>query len=60
MSRVLPGWTVCPPYVFATVNQLKMEARRAGEDIIDLIMGNPDIGMPQHIVNKLTEAARNL
>jgi alanine-synthesizing transaminase len=47
-----------PPYVFATVNQIKMEARRNGEDIIDLGMGNPDIGTPQHIVDKLTEAAQ--
>ena len=47
-----------PPYVFATVNQIKMEARRAGEDIIDLGMGNPDIGTPQHIVDKLSEAAQ--
>lgn len=47
-----------PPYVFATVNKIKMEARRAGEDIIDLGMGNPDMGTPDHIVEKLTEAAR--
>ena len=47
-----------PPYVFATVNELKMEARRAGEDIIDLGMGNPDIGTAQHIVDKMTEAAQ--
>ena len=46
-----------PPYVFATVNEIKMEARRAGEDIIDLGMGNPDLGTPQHIVDKLIEAA---
>ncbi|MDM8525885.1 aminotransferase class I/II-fold pyridoxal phosphate-dependent enzyme [Desulfococcaceae bacterium HSG8] len=46
-----------PPYVFATVNEIKMEARRAGEDIIDLGMGNPDLGTPPHIVDKLTEAA---
>jgi alanine-synthesizing transaminase len=46
-----------PPYVFATVNELKMKARRAGHDIIDLGMGNPDIGTPQHIVDKLVEAA---
>jgi alanine-synthesizing transaminase len=45
-----------PPYVFATVNDLKMEARRAGKDIIDLGMGNPDLGTPQHIVDKLIEA----
>ncbi|HSQ85702.1 MAG TPA: aminotransferase class I/II-fold pyridoxal phosphate-dependent enzyme [Desulfobacterales bacterium] len=47
-----------PPYVFATVNQIKMEARHAGKDIIDLGMGNPDIGTPQHIVDKLIEASQ--
>ncbi len=47
-----------PPYVFATVNKIKMEARRAGEDIIDLGMGNPDLGTPDHIVEKMVEAAR--
>ena len=47
-----------PPYVFATVNQIKMDARRSGEDIIDLGMGNPDLGTPQHIVDKLVEAAQ--
>ncbi len=46
-----------PPYVFATVNALKMEARRRGEDIIDLGMGNPDLATPPHIVAKLIEAA---
>jgi alanine-synthesizing transaminase len=48
-----------PPYVFATVNQLKIEARRRGEDIIDLGMGNPDLPTPRHIVNKLIEAVQN-
>lgn len=48
-----------PPYVFAIVNQLKMEARRRGEDIIDLGMGNPDLPTPKHIVDKLIEAAQN-
>jgi len=47
-----------PPYVFATVNQIKMQARREGRDIIDLGMGNPDLGTPPHIVDKLVEAAR--
>lgn len=46
-----------PPYVFAEVNDLKMKARRRGEDIIDLGMGNPDQPTPQHIVDKLIEAA---
>ncbi|RJQ55787.1 MAG: aminotransferase class I/II-fold pyridoxal phosphate-dependent enzyme [Nitrospiraceae bacterium] len=48
-----------PPYVFAIVNQLKMDARRKGEDIIDLGMGNPDMPTPQHIIDKLIEAAQN-
>jgi alanine-synthesizing transaminase len=48
-----------PPYVFSIVNDLKMEARRAGEDIIDLGMGNPDIPTPEPVVEKLQEAAAN-
>jgi alanine-synthesizing transaminase len=47
-----------PPYVFNITNELKMAARRRGEDIIDLSMGNPDGPTPQHIVDKLVEAAR--
>ncbi|MDR1050652.1 MAG: aminotransferase class I/II-fold pyridoxal phosphate-dependent enzyme [Deltaproteobacteria bacterium] len=46
-----------PPYVFAQVNEFKMAARRAGDDIVDLGMGNPDLGTPRHIVDKLVEAA---
>lgn len=48
-----------PPYVFAEVNAMKARARAAGEDIIDLGMGNPDQPTPPHIVEKLVEAARN-
>lgn len=48
-----------PPYVFSIVNQLKADARHKGEDIIDLGMGNPDLPTPQHIVDKLIEAAQN-
>lgn len=47
-----------PPYVFAIVNELKMDLRRRGEDIIDMGMGNPDIPTPRHVVAKLVEAAR--
>ena len=50
--------TRLPPYVFAEVNDLKMDLRHKGEDIIDLGMGNPDIPTPKHIVNKLLEAAK--
>src|SRR3954463_10427999 len=47
-----------PAYVFNITNELKMAARRAGEDIIDLSMGNPDGPTPKHIVDKLVEAAQ--
>jgi alanine-synthesizing transaminase len=47
-----------PPYVFASVTDLKVKARARGEDIIDLGMGNPDLPTPPHIVDKLVEAAR--
>ncbi|MCI6989550.1 MAG: LL-diaminopimelate aminotransferase [Campylobacter sp.] len=46
-----------PNYVFAEVNEIKMAARRNGEDIIDFSMGNPDGKTPQHIVDKLCESA---
>ncbi len=46
-----------PPYVFAVVNDLKMKLRRQDIDIVDLGMGNPDLPTPQHIVDKLCEAA---
>ena len=48
-----------PPYVFAEVNAMKAKARAAGQDIIDLGMGNPDTGTPRHIVDKLIEASQN-
>jgi alanine-synthesizing transaminase len=48
-----------PPYVFAEVDALKTAARRAGEDVIDLGFGNPDIASPDVAVDKLCEAARN-
>jgi alanine-synthesizing transaminase len=48
-----------PPYVFSEVDNLKMAARRAGEDVIDLGMGNPDLATPPHVVDKICEAARN-
>ena len=48
-----------PPYLFAEVNQMKAAARAAGEDIIDLGMGNPDLPTPDHIVEKLKETVDN-
>ncbi len=46
-----------PPYVFNITGELKMAARRRGEDIIDMSMGNPDGATPPHIVDKLVEVA---
>src|SRR5688572_2666018 len=51
--------TNLPPYVFTIINGLKIEARRAGADVIDLGFGNPDIPSPSIAVEKLIEAARN-
>jgi alanine-synthesizing transaminase len=48
-----------PPYIFAEVTSLMAAARKAGEDIIDLGMGNPDLPTPPHVVEKICEAARN-
>jgi alanine-synthesizing transaminase len=47
-----------PPYVFNIINDLKLEARRKGEDIVDFGMGNPDQPSPPHIVSKLIDAAK--
>ncbi|MBT3445247.1 aminotransferase class I/II-fold pyridoxal phosphate-dependent enzyme [bacterium] len=46
-----------PQYVFSSVNELKYEARKKGEDIIDFGMGNPDQPTPRHIIEKLLESA---
>src|SRR5262249_46302845 len=46
-----------PPYVFNIIGDLKQAARRAGEDVIDLGMGNPDGPTPPHVVQKLVESA---
>src|SRR5271167_3236601 len=48
-----------PPYVFATINDLKAAARHDGRDVIDLGFGNPDLPSPDVAVEKLGEAARN-
>ena len=48
-----------PPYVFAAINELKLELRRAGEDVVDLGFGNPDIPSPPVAVEKLREAVLN-
>jgi alanine-synthesizing transaminase len=48
-----------PPYVFAVTERLKLELRRAGEDVIDLGFGNPDLSSPAVAIEKLAEAATN-
>ena len=45
--------TSLPPYVFTIIDGLKVAARRAGEDVIDLGFGNPDLPSPQTAVDKL-------
>lgn len=51
--------TNLPPYVFTIINDLKVEGRRNGDDIIDFGFGNPDLPSPEIAVEKLTEAAHN-
>jgi alanine-synthesizing transaminase len=51
--------TSLPPYVFTIIDSLKIEARRAGEDVIDLGFGNPDLPSPDVAVDKVVEAVRN-
>jgi alanine-synthesizing transaminase len=48
-----------PPYVFAAINELKLELRRAGDDVVDLGFGNPDLPSPEVAVEKLREAVQN-
>jgi alanine-synthesizing transaminase len=58
MPQQFPRIARLPPYVFNITNELKMAARRSGEDVIDLSMGNPDGPTPRHIVDKLVEVAQ--
>jgi alanine-synthesizing transaminase len=57
VKAVFPRIQRLPPYVFNIVGDLKKNARAKGEDVIDFGMGNPDLPTPQHIVDKLVEAA---
>jgi alanine-synthesizing transaminase len=58
VSPEFPRIKRLPPYVFNITTELKMAARRRGEDIIDMSMGNPDGPTPRHIVDKLVEAVQ--
>ena len=57
LAKDFPRIERLPPYVFNQVNELKLAARRRGEDIIDFGMGNPDQPTPPHIVEKMIEVA---
>jgi alanine-synthesizing transaminase len=57
-ARVFSRINRLPPYVFNITAELKMAARRRGEDVIDMSMGNPDGASPQHIVDKLVETVQ--
>ncbi len=48
-----------PPYLFASINALKAQKRRAGSDVIDLGMGNPIDASPEFVIDKLAQAARD-
>lgn len=58
MPRDFSRVTRLPPYVFNITSELKLAARRRGEDIIDFGMGNPDGPTPDHIVNKMIETIK--
>ncbi|MCJ7872705.1 LL-diaminopimelate aminotransferase [Marinovum sp. 2_MG-2023] len=57
MSDEFYRLSLLPPYVIAETNAMRAAARRAGEDVIDLGMGNPDLPPPQHVIDKLVEVA---
>ena len=58
MNEDFPRISRLPPYEFSIVNELKMQERHHGEDIIDFGMGNPDQPAPKHVVDKLIEVAQ--
>jgi alanine-synthesizing transaminase len=59
IPEIFPKLKSLPPYVFSVVDSLKMEARRQGEDIIDLGMGNPDLKTPEPVIEKLIEVVKD-
>ena len=58
MNQDFPRIARLPPYVFNIVNDLKMQERHRGEDIVDFGMGNPDQPAPRHVIDKLVEVAQ--
>ncbi len=45
-----------PPYLFATIDRMKQEARAKGVDLIDISIGDPDMPTPVHIVEAMRSA----
>ncbi len=59
MKKKFERVSILPPYVFASINELKARERLKGEDIIDLGMGNPDNSAPKHVVDKLIKTVKD-
>ncbi|MFM7137799.1 MAG: aminotransferase class I/II-fold pyridoxal phosphate-dependent enzyme, partial [Planctomycetota bacterium] len=57
--RVADRISKLPPYLFARINQLTYQKRRAGNDVIDMSMGNPSDPPSQRVIDKLAEAAND-
>ena len=51
--------TLLPPYIFAQIDQLKLEVRNQGLDIIDYGMGNPDLAPPAHVIEELAALSKS-
>lgn len=58
MSKNFYRLSLLPPYAIAETNAMRAAARAAGEDVIDLGMGNPDLPPPEYVIEKLVEVAR--
>jgi alanine-synthesizing transaminase len=56
---VAPRLQRLPPYLFGRLNKIKYERRVAGDDIIDLGMGNPTDPTPKAVVEKLQQASED-
>ena len=56
-QKIFPRISRLPPYVFSVIGELKVKARLAGEDVVDMSMGNPDQPTPKHIIDKLNEVS---
>lgn len=48
-----------PPYLFAAIDRMKLQALRKGVDLIDLSIGDPDTPTPRHIIDRMRAAVKN-